>query len=249
MRSLVCADIHGNYLGLKQILERSNFDYVNDELLCLGDVVDGYPDSKQCIEELLKIHNLIFVLGNHDKWLLDWAIDNDRNMLWISQGGWNTLKSYNFEKPPQEHLDLLLNANYWMADEEKGMVFVHGGLEPQTKIDNQPEEFIMWDRMLLHMAWHSRKKKGFTLTPYKEVFVGHTATTFYGTDKPIHACNIWCIDTGGGWHGRLTIMDIDTKEYWQSDRSEDLYPGSDCHGSNFNQYNSKVIEWMHGSDR
>lgn len=37
-------------------------------------------------------------------------------------------------------------------------------------------------------------------------------------------CNVWNIDTGAGWSGKLTIMDIDTKEYWQSDFVKELYP-------------------------
>ena len=39
-----------------------------------------------------------------------------------------------------------------------------------------------------------------------------------------HACNVWDLDTGGGWGGKLTIMDIDSHEYWQSDLVPDLYP-------------------------
>jgi len=37
---------------------------------------------------------------------------------------------------------------------------------------------------------------------------------------------VWDLDTGAGWSGKLTIMmDIDTKEYWQSELSKDLYGG------------------------
>ena len=32
------------------------------------------------------------------------------------------------------------------------------------------------------------------------------------------------MDTGAGWNGKLTIMDVDTEEYWQSDLVESLYP-------------------------
>jgi len=32
------------------------------------------------------------------------------------------------------------------------------------------------------------------------------------------------MDTGAGWSGKLTIMDIDTNEFWQSDVVKDLYP-------------------------
>lgn len=81
---------------------------------------------------------------------------------------------------------------------------------------------------------------------HKEVFIGHTATTNWSykhngvlrikdntnpdckvgksITTPIQACNVWNMDTGGGFKGKLTIMDIDTKEYWQSDSLGDLYP-------------------------
>ena len=41
---------------------------------------------------------------------------------------------------------------------------------------------------------------------------------------PMNRCNIWNMDTGGGFEGRLTIMDVDTKEFWQSDDLRTLYP-------------------------
>ncbi len=34
---------------------------------------------------------------------------------------------------------------------------------------------------------------------------------------------IWNLDTGAGWEGKLTVMNVDTKEYYQSDPVEDLY--------------------------
>lgn len=55
---------------------------------------------------------------------------------------------------------------------------------------------------------------------------GHTTTEFYHTLNPIHVCNLWDIDTGAGWSGKLTIMDMDTKKYWQSDLTPNLYGGA-----------------------
>lgn len=43
------------------------------------------------------------------------------------------------------------------------------------------------------------------------------------TLKPTNACNIWNLDTGGGFEGKITIMNVDTKEYFQSDLCKDLY--------------------------
>lgn len=59
---------------------------------------------------------------------------------------------------------------------------------------------------------------------FKEVYIGHTSTQFWGEDKPMQAANIWNLDTGGGWFGKISIMDVDTKEFWQSDSGKELYP-------------------------
>ena len=40
----------------------------------------------------------------------------------------------------------------------------------------------------------------------------------------MNRCNVWNLDTGAGYRGRLTIMDIDSKKYWQSDNAILLYP-------------------------
>lgn len=86
---------------------------------------------------------------------------------------------------------------------------------------------LAWDRRLLDMAW-KKQVDGHKcqLGKYKDIFVGHTTTEFYNTLQPIHVCNVWNIDTGAGWSGKLTIMDVDTKEYWQADLTPDLYGGT-----------------------
>ena len=54
--------------------------------------------------------------------------------------------------------------------------------------------------------------------PDKDVFIGHTKTiNEYPDGKPVRRANLWNIDTGAGSWGKLTMMDVDTYEYWQSD--------------------------------
>jgi serine/threonine protein phosphatase 1 len=72
MKKFVIGDIHGGYKSLLQCLERSDFNYEEDQLIVLGDVVDGWPETPQCIEELLKVKNLIYIMGNHDAWADQW---------------------------------------------------------------------------------------------------------------------------------------------------------------------------------
>ena len=63
------------------------------------------------------------------------------------------------------------------------------------------------------------------LSLYDEIFIGHTPTTNYDTDAPMHKCNVWNVDTGAAFQGKVSMMDIDTKEFWQSDVVQGLYPG------------------------
>ena len=146
---------------------------------------------------------------------------------------------------PEEHIKFFENGHLWVEDEERDILFVHGGLDTRTKIDTQPSDVVLWDRSLMDLAWRTRKRKDHKLTQYGEVFLGHTTTLMYNTDKPIHACNIWNLDTGGGWNGKLTIMDLDTREYWQSDMVKDFYLGSKGRGD-YSRYNSDVISFLHG---
>jgi len=229
MRTLVIADIHGGHKTLIQCFERSKFDYDNDRLIVIGDVCDGWDETKQVIDELLKVKNLIFIMGNHDMWVLDWMEDDTHsmdNMLWVKQGGRMTLKSYVYEDHldiPPTHIDFLKNKSHlWY--EENGILFVHGGIREGSKVEDNHAQDMMWDRDLITAAWKNLKaNKEQKLTPYKEVWVGHTSTWVFGSGLPIIGTDVIDVDTGGGYEGKLTIMDLDTKEYWQSDKASDLY--------------------------
>jgi serine/threonine protein phosphatase 1 len=44
-----------------------------------------------------------------------------------------------------------------------------------------------------------------------------------GSKEPINKANVWNLDTGAAFTGALTIMDVNTKEFWQSDPLPSLY--------------------------
>src|SRR5688572_5143116 len=96
----VIGDIHGAFNALQQCLQRANFNYNTDHLICLGDVCDGWPDTKRCIDELLRIKNLTYIIGNHDQWFMAWLKSNTIEDLWIKQGGLATIASYQDGIPP-----------------------------------------------------------------------------------------------------------------------------------------------------
>jgi serine/threonine protein phosphatase 1 len=246
MRRLVMGDIHGAYKALRQCLHESEFDYENDLLIQLGDVVDRYPQSFECVEELLKIKHLIAVKGNHDDWFDEFAKTDFHPYFW-NYGGEATLSSYldhvgksgrlfstgsgfktamESKDIPASHKEFFSNQRpYYIDDEQR--CFVHAGFNATQPFYAQKTEDYYWDRSLWEEALHCHENnEHFSIkADFKEIYIGHTPTTKSGTDLPINLFNIYNLDTGAGHTGRLTIMDIDTKNFWQSDLTSDLYDG------------------------
>jgi serine/threonine protein phosphatase 1 len=229
--TFVMGDIHGAHKALLQCLERSGFNKEKDELIVLGDTADGWHEVKQCFDELLTCKHLIYVIGNHDKWFLEWAMTDAQPWVWVSQGGNQTMRSYgnDYRTVPPSHVELLKNANLMYLDEENRL-FVHGGINLDRPFDQQKADFVMWDRDLLQRAYKRQRRSPIdpslkVTEDYKEIFVGHTTTQLYhNATIPLQFCNLWDLDTGAGWSGKLTMMNVDTKQYWQSDHCYELYP-------------------------
>lgn len=219
-KTFVIGDIHGAYRALRQCLERAEFNYETDYLISLGDVADGWPETNACISELLKIKNLTYVLGNHDWWTLRWMRSGEMDEIWYSQGGKATVDSYTDGVPPS-HIRLLRNAHLYHTIGNK--LFVHAGIDPNTSLDQQDMHTFLWDRKLASLALQGRSQDGpERLTGFEEVYVGHTPIPF---PRPVLSMGVWLMDTGAGWSGVLSMMELETKEVFTSDPVPDLYPG------------------------
>ncbi|UII77168.1 metallophosphoesterase [Flagellimonas sp. HMM57] len=234
-RKLVIGDIHGGLKGLTQALERAAVTK-NDTLIFLGDYVDGWSESAQVIEYLINLskeQRCIFVLGNHDLWCKLWLEKGTTNPIWLAHGGEGTINSYiksGFLTKPS-HKDFFNGLkNYWIDDNNR--LFVHAGFTSMHGVEKEyNENDFYWDRtlweaarILRHVKKEKRSEIETRLALYKEIYIGHTPTTNYGETEPINSINLWNIDTGAAFTGKLTIMDVDTKKYWQSDNLTLLYP-------------------------
>lgn len=220
-RTFVIGDIHGAYRALRQCLDRSLFDYENDHLICLGDVADGWPETKACIDELLKIKNLVYILGNHDLWTREWMTSGMVEEIWANQGGQATILSYDNKPVPNAHLKFLKDAHpYYLLNDS---LFVHAGINPRLKLEEQDLNIFLWDRNLARTAFDFKMKEiDVKLTSFDEVYLGHTPIPY---NHPIRCCEVWLMDTGAGWEGVLSMMNIATKEIFTSDPVPSLYPG------------------------
>ena len=235
MRTYVIGDIHGAFRALKQVLERVGLEQ-GDRLIFLGDYVDGWSETPQVIDYLLELDRqfeCIFVLGNHDAWCVEWLCGLEPDRDWLFHGGRVTVESYAGTGPEKRlrHL-LFFERMYPYYEDEHRRLFIHAGFASLRGPANEhfPSNYF-WDRTLWEMALvaDSRISTKSVFYPkrlllYDEIFIGHTPTTNYDIDTPMHKCNVWNVDTGAAFLGRITVMDVDSKRYWQSDVVQELYP-------------------------
>lgn len=233
-RTLVIGDIHGGLRALEQVLERAKVT-TDDLIIFLGDYVDGWSQGFEVINTLISLkssHNCVFLRGNHDQLFLDWLTKSKDNPNWMLHGGQATIDSYkgrpyNFIKI---HINFLENLdNYYLDNQQR--LFVHAGFTNVRGVkDEHFPKMLYWDRSLWETALASRNLSledayyPERLKLYKEIYIGHTALSKINVDKPMNVANVWNIDTGAAFTNPLTIMDVDTKEFWQSDPLPSLYP-------------------------
>lgn len=219
-RVFVIGDIHGACRALRQCLERSSFDCENDQLICLGDVADGWPETRASIDVLLRIKNLTYILGNHDWWARQWMLTGKTEEIWYGQGGKATIDSY-AGGVPSNHISFLSDAVLYHLYDNK--LFVHAGIDPRTRLDEQDERTFLWDRRLASAVLERYPDcEADRLSSFNEIYIGHTPIPF---PNPIHCMGIWLMDTGAGWSGVLSMMDVQTREVFTSDPVPELYPG------------------------
>lgn len=238
MRTLVIGDIHGGYKALLQVMERAEVT-TNDTLIFLGDYVDGWSQSAELIEYLIQLkehQQCVFVRGNHDLWCDLWLNKGATNPIWMAHGGIETTESYirTGFLTCQKHKEFFTNMKNYHIDFQNRL-FIHAGFTSMHGVKREEyESNYYFDRTLWEAALIAEKVSPENISEitevsqrfhhYDEIYIGHTPTINYGEDIPMKAYNVWNIDTGAGFKGSLTIMDIDTKEYWQSDPLPELYP-------------------------
>ncbi|PZR28990.1 MAG: serine/threonine protein phosphatase [Citrobacter freundii] len=234
-RTIVIGDIHGGFKALQQLIGRVS-PQENDRLVFLGDYVDGWSESAHVIERLIHLeasHDCIFIKGNHDIWCEEWLAGGKPNREWLFHGGKETIESYgNFDQQQKKtHLEFFNRLKDYYTDEQNRL-YIHAGF---TSMHGPAKEHYAsnfnTDRTLWEMArtMDQRISKDSKLYPkrllhYKEIFIGHTPTVYYDTTVPMNGCNVWNVDTGAAFTGPVSAIDADTKQFWQSDIVQILYP-------------------------
>lgn len=234
-KTFVVGDIHGGLKALKQVLSKVPICQ-GDKLVFLGDYVDGWSESPQVIDFIMSLSTLyecIYIRGNHDDLLLNYLKSGSYAQEWFLHGGASTIEAYDHtdKNSISKHISFLESLqDYYLDDDNR--LFLHAGFTNLKGVKHEYfKKLFYWDRTLWETALSldpsiatesDMYPQRFKI--YKEIYIGHTPTTRIGMTVPLKKACIWNLDTGAAFTGPLTIMCIETNEYWQSDALPTLYP-------------------------
>ncbi|SDL45694.1 metallophosphoesterase family protein [Chryseobacterium taihuense] len=215
MRIIVVADIHGNDDKFRQALKSVSLKKT-DKLILLGDLIDRGKNSKKVLDTLLLLksngfENITYIRGNHEQMLLD-AIDNEeKEYIWIKNGGDETLKSFrvNFANEiPYVYKKLLESSTFFL--EYENYFFVHAGLNFELENPLIDTNSMMWIR---DISFEMYKKSTFSS---KIIIHGHTPIQQNQIRENLEKNNIINLDNGvyikKEHYGKLTIVDLTNKK-------------------------------------
>lgn len=107
MPTYAIGDIHGNLAALDQLLAKVMPELTpQDTLVFLGDYIDRGPDSRGCVERIVRLKQnaafpVVTLLGNHEQWMLR-TMDDPKCHSWlVGMESLETIRSYSEEAEAQ----------------------------------------------------------------------------------------------------------------------------------------------------
>lgn len=103
MSTYAIGDIHGNLDALEDLLAQVVPELnANDTLVFLGDYIDRGPDSRGCVERIVRLKaeadfTVVGLLGNHEQWMLRTLDDRTRHSWLVGMEALDTIRSYSEE--------------------------------------------------------------------------------------------------------------------------------------------------------
>lgn len=196
----VIGDVHGCLTSLERLLAKIA-PRSEDEVVFVGDYIDRGPQSREVVDRLLGLpYRCIFLLGNHERMLLDFLAGDDED-LYMENGGRATLESYggDVHDIPAAHLAFFQRLRPMYETPE--YLFVHAGIRPLVPLAEQSLQDLIWIRQeFFKFIGKYPKPVVFGHTPLRQVLM---------TDDRIG------IDTGCVFGGKLTCLKLPQREIIQ----------------------------------
>ncbi len=190
-RLFAIGDIHGCFEQLQLLIEDKICLRKEDQLILLGDCIDRGTQSKEVVDFIINLedrgYNIIALLGNHEAMLLDAYKDESKLSRWITNGGEQTLNSFNI-KNLKDLDELYLNffkslVCYHSIDQ---YLFVHAGFNDENPFVDQ-----------YSMLWKSKKSYKHPLLIDKTIIHGHSPVPLsYLEESVLAKKQVLALDTG-----------------------------------------------------
>lgn len=235
-RNLIIGDVHGRYDRLMDVLEKGCFDPDTDNLYSVGDFADRGSEPVSVLRYLRSIRHFFPVLGNHDLWLRDYLLFDLEDEGWtVHNGGAITVEDFrrnNVSTEEKRELGAWLDSMPAVRITPE-YIILHGGnagmseaqlsefAAENERVDESNSLYdCLWDRDYLFSAYgHAEYQPTFFELPMqtdKLIFIGHTPLE----TRPLYFPSYHLVATdsrAGRPEGFLSLIDMDTLEYWQSD--------------------------------
>jgi serine/threonine protein phosphatase 1 len=107
MSVIAIGDIHGQSEALEDLLAHILPEMRREDVLVfLGDYIDRGPDSRRCVERIIRLKaespfSVITLLGNHEQWMLRSLADATKHSWLIGMDALETIKNYSEEAARQ----------------------------------------------------------------------------------------------------------------------------------------------------
>jgi serine/threonine protein phosphatase 1 len=213
MRTIAVGDIHGHAAALRGLID-AIAPGPADTLVFLGDYLDHGPDSQGVIATLLDLQarcTVIALLGNHEEMAIASRTSAAAWRQWLDPvfGGQATLNSYggieSVNDLPLEHLQFLQGLQRY--HEVDTHFFVHANYAPNWRLADHDSRTALWlsldDLPQPHYSG-------------KIAVAGHTPQMQEGI---LDLGYLLCIDTGCGYGGHLSALDIESGQVWRVDEA------------------------------
>jgi serine/threonine protein phosphatase 1 len=225
-RVYAIGDVHGRLDLLQDLHEQVRYharEYPIGRAVVvhIGDYIDRGYQSRQTVDYLLGSplpgFDMVNLLGNHERTLLEFLDDISVGPGWLRYGGRETLFSYGIAwdrdlasdeecllriqgelrcKLPEDHRRFF--SALPLTHQEGDYLFVHAGVKPGIPLERQASDDLLWirDEFLNSTADHG-----------KVVVHGHSIS-----ESPVLRPNRVGIDTGAFATGRLTCLVLQGNE-------------------------------------
>jgi serine/threonine protein phosphatase 1 len=214
-RLFVVGDLHGCYVEFMAELEKVKFNFKEDLVISVGDLIDRGKESLRCIE-LVQEPWFKAIRGNHEQMCLEASFAVEMKDFHCKHGG-----KWLYDLPHNKYLEVLsicTNLPIILEVKFKDRIygFVHADINSNnwedfkrslkndnyfSKITDSSLQTALWGRGRIKSDGKNKKYKN--IKGIDEIYLGHTVVK-----EKIQIDNCYYIDTGVVFGSYLTLLEL-----------------------------------------